>query len=383
MARRPSSAVVSEGLRLVNQGAPLGPWARTALVEEVRELATLVGAAGGSTKASMVTAIELAPRPVVVAEGVERVMTRRGVKRWGKAARRVEVDEVAARLGIDTASSKTGTIANIEAGAARARLVQRQISRFEVQRARSAVSLVDAFDLERLRLAERLAEVQNATPYLRLRGRMQRIDVFTRRLRKSLMRRFESAERDIHRQAVTDLETRAPIRKKAATRALEQRRKLKLHAAAIDGFVAQVRQSLVRSAVTRRSAEQIAGARSALRNWADRLALLARAETSRVYNDAQVAAGAHVAAKPDERVQMRIVEAVDSRNHPFSRAAMNRVALVGNEFSVPASEVALWGRMLRKSTGGIFWRLHRGRYVGRTLPAHYGDRGHIVVEIRS
>lgn len=104
-------------------------------------------------------------------------------------------------------------------------------------------------------------------------------------------------------------------------------------------------------------------------------------------NDAEEAArqrqamqdGAPVPPKPTKpRVKIQIVEVLDSRNHPFSRVANGMVADVDEDFRVPVADVAAMARAMGKRPGAVFWRTFRGAYVGRTLPAHYGDRGRLA-----
>lgn len=76
----------------------------------------------------------------------------------------------------------------------------------------------------------------------------------------------------------------------------------------------------------------------------------------------------------------RIVEIRDRRNHPFSRAADGTTARPGDLFRVPLAAVEAQAAAMRKSGGGVFWRLSGADYVGDSLPAHYGDRGRITLD---
>lgn len=89
--------------------------------------------------------------------------------------------------------------------------------------------------------------------------------------------------------------------------------------------------------------------------------------------------GATVPPKPTApKVKIQIVEVLDSRNHPFSRVANGMVADVDEDFRVPVADVAAMARAMGKRPGAVFWRTFRGSYVGRTLPAHFGDRGRLA-----
>jgi len=376
-------ASMREAIRLLNQGKSLSGWARRSTVAEVNRLAAELGVERRPTKAATVSALERAPRPGVVSEGVDRVLNRRGLKRWGKAARKNEVEEVARKLGIDPASTKAATVAAIEAGANRARTVQRQIRAFDTRRARISGRMLAVLQAERMRLREALEAIPSGQPpYVRLRSRIRAIDAFARRVTSRLISRLEAEARDIRRQALTHLESLTPVARKAAENALSAQEKLRLYEYPLRKFAADMRDRLVRQAALGHTDAGLAGARSHLARMGNRLELITRTESARIYNDAQVAAGEHASTERGERVYKRIVEVFDARNHPFSRAAAGLSVPVTDEFRVSASEVEKWGTVLRKSTGGIFWRLSGGFYVGRSLPAHWNDRGFIVVEVR-
>lgn len=166
----------------------------------------------------------------------------------------------------------------------------------------------------------------------------------------------------------------------------------------LDAFVAQLGALL--SALVQRGASQGWPLIVILRNMAGpegsgvaanraRLAQLAHLQRVAAYSDAvrraaratnetEQATAQRSGATPAPRVKIQIVEVLDSRNHPFSRVANGMVADIDDDFRVPVADVAAMARAMGKRPGAVFWRTFRGAYVGRTLPAHYGDRGRLA-----
>lgn len=126
------------------------------------------------------------------------------------------------------------------------------------------------------------------------------------------------------------------------------------------------------------------GRGSAFQAQANRWRTMADVYIGRAHNDALLA----VAEDAEDRAERlgealglhkRDVELFDPRrNHPISRVLDGQVQPVRRLFRAPAADVARWAVTLRKSAGGIFWRLQDGAYVGMTLPAHFGERGAVV-----
>lgn len=367
---------------LLNAGKPLSGWARGKSVAEINQLAAELGVRPRPTRAATLSAIERAPRPALIEEGLKRVMSRQGLKRWAKRARKREIDEVARRLGIDPGRSKAGTLVNIEVGANRARQVQRQIGWFEQTRPARAERFVGAFQAERRWLAEALERSASPNRYVELKRRRAAIGEFHRRVGKKLERVLLREVQDIHRHALTHLEKLTPVARKAAEKALERHRLLRVYSPQLQKLLADVRDRAMRLAVLRARPADIAGQSSQIAQYGKRIGLLARMLVGQVYNDAQIVAGEHVTAKTGKVTYKRIVEVIDSRNHPFSLAANGMRVKLKESFRVPASEVDRWAQVLRKSVGGIFWPLNGGFYTGAVLPAHYNDRGYIIVEVQ-
>lgn len=156
-------------------------------------------------------------------------------------------------------------------------------------------------------------------------------------------------------------------------------RALALHTASAESYSASVardvQQALVAGVLQRDSERQIGTRiRQNAPISAHRADLIARMETNRAYN--QVAS--EWAAELGGGWTRRIVEFRDNQNHPFSRAAHGKTAKPGRAFRVPVSEVRAAEALLKRRSRGIFWRNTGKHYVGRHLPAHYGERGRIV-----
>lgn len=105
-----------------------------------------------------------------------------------------------------------------------------------------------------------------------------------------------------------------------------------------------------------------------------RAALVARMETNRAYNEV----ASQAVAELGDGWTRRIVEVVDAKNHPFSRAADGKMAPPGRAFRVPVSDVSDAARAMGRPVGTVLWPQVGGDYVGTALPAHYGERGRVV-----
>jgi hypothetical protein len=104
-------------------------------------------------------------------------------------------------------------------------------------------------------------------------------------------------------------------------------------------------------------------------------------ETSRAYNDAHLEGILELDQsdpRPDDPLLKKIDEFFDQRNHPFSRAANERVALPQDPFVVPVAEVDAAARAMRRPSSGVLWARVDGNYVGQNLPAHFNERGRII-----
>jgi len=75
---------------------------------------------------------------------------------------------------------------------------------------------------------------------------------------------------------------------------------------------------------------------------------------------------------------LRIAEIFDNRNHPISRVLHGKIARIGEDFTASVAEVRTQAALMKKRMGGIVWMQRGGQFVGRTLPAHYADRGRIM-----
>lgn len=75
-----------------------------------------------------------------------------------------------------------------------------------------------------------------------------------------------------------------------------------------------------------------------------------------------------------------IVERIDRRNHPFSRAANGLVAEAGERFEVPVGDVLAAARAMGRSPnlGAVIWPQQGSVFRGMHYPAHYGERGRIL-----
>jgi hypothetical protein len=123
-------------------------------------------------------------------------------------------------------------------------------------------------------------------------------------------------------------------------------------------------------------ARQLAGKDGMFAGKFGHIETIMRTETSTVYN-AQSLSGIEFANNNfDLALNKRIVETIDShRNHPISQVLNGQVQAVDGEFRASVSAVAAKAAKLHKGTGGIFWPIKGGYYVGQRLPAHYRERG--------
>lgn len=388
MARQ---GLVDEGLRIVNEGGDLQAWARRVRVAEVNALAERLGVSARTTKAATVSALSRAPRPAVVEEGHRLLLEGRSIRAWSRRAKAVEVNALAERVGVEPSRNKETTRLDIEDTASRARVLDRQARRLDVLQRRQDVRLAQVYQNARRVLFERVTLVSSSRPGVRIRQYLSAIDVFGQRLRRNLIRSLATSERQLHQRIVSDmaalLDLDEATRARMQTR-LAQRQRLRAYRFNVDRMVSELTARLQREVVTLTRAtagsvaRRLAGpTKSVIANFTSRAALMNRVETWRIYNDGQLEAAEEIEPGPGKKVRRRIDEVLDARNHPFSRAANGQTADLGSDFRVSVAEVARWGATLRKPVSGIFWRRSGASYVGRNLPAHFNDRGRVVIEV--
>ena len=129
--------------------------------------------------------------------------------------------------------------------------------------------------------------------------------------------------------------------------------------------------------------DRIAGPRGILAGQRSRVALIVRQEMNRAYDAGNIRAAEEIAsADPGTQgdpLLHRAFEALDNRNHPFSRAIDGMAVRVGKPWRVPVAEVRSWGSKLKRGVGGVHWPIRSGHYVGSTYPAHFNDRGRRIL----
>ena len=136
-----------------------------------------------------------------------------------------------------------------------------------------------------------------------------------------------------------------------------------------------IRNGLISAVLRGQTQEETAKTLSALTSVSKaRGDLIVRMEMARAYS---VAAETAAEESPGTWDKM-IVEVIDSRNHPFSRAANGTKALPGERFKVSASDVRAAARAMGRRVGTVLWPESGGFYRGSHLPAHYNDRGRVI-----
>lgn len=113
-----------------------------------------------------------------------------------------------------------------------------------------------------------------------------------------------------------------------------------------------------------------------------RVQLIVRMETARAADEVHrgtMEEAAAVLDGPDESDPLlaRADEFRDKRNHPLSPALHGRLRRLDEDWRVPRAEVEAWqaATKYRGPPSSIAWDLVGAVYVGRTYPAHFGDRG--------
>lgn len=257
----------------------------------------------------------------------------------------------------------------------------RRVAEQHVQR------LMDVYDLERLRLYERLGDIVSGNPFVRLTETVREIRNFGRRLRRTLRRQISENSREMESLAVRDLFEDFQTPRQIARQAANRRGGRLVLDATVDSVVSRTVADLQRRAVLamRRApnvvARILAGRRRSRTEFFGRqVALVARVESFRAYNETVVDGARADQATGRRKFRKRISEVRDRRNHPFSRAANGVTAPVNQPFKVPQIAVRNAASAMGKSASGIFWPVDRGNYVGYSLPAHYNDRGRVIIE---
>ncbi len=113
-----------------------------------------------------------------------------------------------------------------------------------------------------------------------------------------------------------------------------------------------------------------------------RLSLIVQMETARASDEvhrSSIEAAADVLDVPNDPdpLMARADEYRDHRNHPLSLALHGRLRKLDADWMVSKAEVEAWQTVTkhRGPPSSITWPLHGTTYVGRTYPAHFGDRG--------
>lgn len=113
-----------------------------------------------------------------------------------------------------------------------------------------------------------------------------------------------------------------------------------------------------------------------------RLELIARMENKRASDEVHrgsLQAAADVLDLDDDPdpLMARADEYRDHRNHPLSPALHGRLRRLDEDWVVPQADVLRWEQVTqyRGPPSSITWPLVDGAFVGRTYPAHFGDRG--------
>lgn len=126
-------------------------------------------------------------------------------------------------------------------------------------------------------------------------------------------------------------------------------------------------------------AKKLCGKEGVFRSKYAQVENIMRTETSTVYNAQALDAIKASNEEYDLNLNKRIVETIDAkRNHPISQVLNNQVVKVNDKFKAKVSLVKARAVALHKSSGGVFWPIVDGYYVGERLPAHYRERGIVV-----
>lgn len=248
--------------------------------------------------------------------------------------------------------------------------------------------VLDEYDYHRLWLRERLGDVSSSRdPFLRSAEMIRAIRKFGVRLRNGIRRQISENTRALENLAVREIGGEFGTSRKVLKTAVSRRAGRLLIDATVARLVSAIVVDLQRRAViaAHRTPNDVArllagrlGSRTAF--FERQTALVARVESFRAYNESVVDTSVAVKRSGGPELVKRISEVIDARNHPFSRAANGAVVPVDQPFRILAADVAQAASAMRKSATGVFWPLNNGYYEGHTLPAHYNDRGRVLIE---
>lgn len=247
---------------------------------------------------------------------------------------------------------------------------------------------IDEYDLQRLRLRERLADISTANPALRNAETVKIIRKFGRDLRSGLLRLVSENTRELETHAVREISSEFGISRLVLRNAVSQRSGRLILDDTIRRMVSTLVVDFQRRAMhlARRTPNVVAHVvaarqRSRAAFFERQVALVARVESFRAYNESVVDSAVAVKSAGGPRIRKRISEIRDRNNHPFSRAADGATAPVDRPFRVSAADVAQAASAMGRSANGVFWVLNKGYYEGHTLPAHFNDRGRVILEV--
>lgn len=378
------ASLVEEGLRLVNAGASLSAWARSVTVAEVDALAEQLGVARRPTKAATVDAIRRAPRPAVIEEGLRRARSGRGIRSWFGRARATEVRATLEQLELQPGATKRSGLQLLLGYRDRRRRLRRQARTLQDHMVESERLAVEAFDDLRLFLFARILAARSPRRAVRIREVFAAVQAYVDRAVRRLDRELHARAQVAARMAARDVVAQLGVpRRRALRRAADAVVAQARHRPFVRRLLMEIQADLQRFAGATMDRQRLArllagGGLSRLRRMVHRVRLMSRMTAIQAYNDAVLAAAESVQGA---RIVKRIDEILDARNHPFSRAADGITAPLGRPFRVPVARVRAEAVALRRGAGGVLWRRDRGAFVGQSLPAHFNDRGRIVLQV--
>lgn len=379
-------AVIADGLARLNAGRSLVAWGKSARVSEVNDLARQLGLAPQATKAATISSIARAPRPAAVDEGLSVLTSGGSLRAWGRRVRSPEVSALARRVGVEPLGSKAATLDAIRGVSGQTATLAKQGQVFPAVVTPFESRAADVFEQRRLKLFENLANVNARSDAGRMTAYSKAVREWGQGLKAELKRQLAKNDKAMGNLAREHL--RELFGKKVPTDQLDALQGLRQYEQVIDKFVAEMASRMLRQLVSRigqqplRTAQELAGPnkRSTIGAYLNRARLIARMEALRAYNEALVALARGLKAPRGRVLRKRIVEIIDPRNHPFSRAADGTTAGIDEPFKVSVVAVAQEAAAMGVSAAGVFWNVRDGNYVGTSLPAHYNDRGRVVVE---
>lgn len=361
------------GLRAHNSGRGFAAWARTAPVWAVNELARHLGVPVGARKAHTVHEIQRSHRPAEVAIGLALLLAGgAGLVSWSRTVRRAELVQLAVEAGAPQGRTKGALLRALREHARTVPIIRRQNRGIEVALKRARRATQRAREGARVALFSELVDTktvaQRAKAIARYRRRLS-TDLFDVMKRHGAEMWGKAGDHvgDLLGIPVKPGKFPTTLAKSTADRIAAVTADELRHASVVMGEGDALE-------IARRLAGRTQTAITVRRT--NRTDTIVRTEIMRTYNEGQVKA-----AKSANRPTMkRIDEVFDRRNHPFSRAAHGTRAELDAPFRVPAAEVRSHAQGMGKSSTGVFWPLKGGFYVGANLPAHYSDRGRIVIE---